>query len=119
MKDTFFRLFSWQNFYRFMLQEIKVFFFLLVVFSAFRLFFIVWMHDYISQQTAWADILLSLWLGLRLSCQSAGVLTLFSLGCSLLANIFIWRKENQVRLAANTISLLVLSVFFSTPFVIE
>jgi len=116
MKDTFFRLFSWQNFYRFMLQEIKVFFFFLAVFSAFRLFFIVWMHDYISQQTAWPDILLSLWLGLRLSCQSAGVLTLFSLGCSIVANVFIWRKENQVRLFANTISLLVLSVFFAARF---
>ncbi len=116
MKDTFFRLVSWQNFYRFALQEMKVFIFFLLLCCFFRVFFIAWMHEYISQGAQWQDIGMALWVGLKLSCRSAGWLTLFSLAGSLLANLFFPVWENKVRLFLNGLSIAVLSVFFVARF---
>ena len=116
MKQILGRLLSWQNFSAFMRQEIRIFLFFLAVACVFRVFFIVWMHEYIGQAVAWQDVSTALWVGLKLSCKSAGVLTLLSLVGSGLANIFAPRREALVRQVLNGLSLVVLSVLFAARF---
>jgi phosphoglycerol transferase MdoB-like AlkP superfamily enzyme len=116
MKQTFLRLLSWQNFYHFMQQEIKVFLFFLAMLCLFRLVFIGWMHAYIGPASESHDVLTALWVGMRISCKSAGLLTVISLLCSGMANVLAPRRENIVRCTVNGISILVLSVLFIARF---
>ena len=93
-----------------------MFLFFLLVTCLFRLFFIGWMHEYISRAAEWQDVSTALWVGLKLSCKSAGCLTLFSLVGSGLANVFAPQREAFVRQILNGSSLLVLSILFAARF---
>ncbi|MFA6849218.1 MAG: LTA synthase family protein [Selenomonadaceae bacterium] len=116
MKQTFLRLLSWQNFYRFMQQEMKVFFFFLMILCVFRVVFIGWMHVYIGPASGSHDILTALWVGMRISCKSAGMLTLLSLLCSGVANVLAPQREMIVRCTVNGVSILVMSILFVARF---
>lgn len=65
---------------------ILTFTFLLLTFSAGRLFFIIVLFDY-TINVGITDILTALWTGLRLSCQTAGILTLVILAADLISKI--------------------------------
>ena len=116
MKQGFSRLLNWENFYAFMKRELRVFFFYLVVLSFFRLIFILWMHEYIGAGTGAADVLAALWRGLRLSCQSAGLLWMISFLPSLVCYVLLPRFECGVRRFFSAVVLLLLSVLFIARF---
>ncbi|MCE5287179.1 MAG: LTA synthase family protein [Pelosinus sp.] len=62
------------------------------------------------------DIGTALWIGLRISCKSAGWLTLFSFSGSILANVFSPRREMAVYKLFNGISIVVLSILYVARF---
>ena len=59
-------------------RGLVMFVFFLLIFSIGRLVFIVALSDYMVEIDFW-EILTALWIGLRLSCQTAGILTLIVL----------------------------------------
>ena len=70
------RFFSWEKFHSIATKGLKVFFFYLAVLSFFRLFFIFWMQDYMGPAAGEGDVMAALWRGMKLSCQTAGILAL-------------------------------------------
>jgi len=116
MKITFPARLSWENFYTVILKGLKVYAFYLAVLSLFRLFFIVYLHDYLGPASGTSDILLALWRGSRLSMQTAGCLALLSFLPSLLLH-YLWpRLEHWSWRVMNFIVLAVLSVLYVASF---
>ena len=110
------RLPSWQAFYSFAAKGLKVFLFYLAVLSFCRAFFIFWLHDYMAAATGSADIALALWRGLRLSCQTAGLLTLFSLVPAALARLLYAPFEALTWRMTSALSLTALSILYAASF---
>ena len=81
----------WDNFQGTAWKGLKVFLFYLAVLSLCRGFFIFWMQDYMGPSAAERDVCLALWRGLRLSCQTAGILALVSFLPALVLTFF-WEK---------------------------
>lgn len=59
-------------------RGLKVFLYYLSVLSLCRLIFCLVLHEYWGPDTGWEDLLQTLWLGSRLSIQTAGILALFT-----------------------------------------
>lgn len=59
-------------------RGLKVFFYYLSVLSLCRLIFCLVLQEYWGPDTGWQDLLQTLWLGSRLSIQTAGILALFT-----------------------------------------
>ena len=59
-------------------RGLKVFLYYLSVLSLCRLVFCLVLHEYWGPDTGWEDLLQTLWLGSRLSIQTAGILALFT-----------------------------------------
>ncbi len=116
MKSGFSRFLDWDGFYAFMKRELRVFFFYLVVLSFFRLTFILWMHEYMSADAGMADVLAALWRGLRLSCQSAGLLWMVSFLPAGICHFLLPRFELSVQRVLHALVLLGLSVLFVARF---
>lgn len=57
-------------------RGLKVFLFYLSVLSLCRLVFCLWLQEYWAAGSGWGELQTALWLGTRLSIQTAGVLTL-------------------------------------------
>lgn len=85
----------WDNFQGTAWKGLKVFLFYLAVLSLCRGFFIFWMQGYMGPSATERDICLALWRGLRLSCQTAGILTLVSFLPALLLTFF-WEKGERM-----------------------
>ena len=116
MNSTFLERLSWENFYTVIVKGLKVYAFYLTVLSIFRLFFIVWLHNYMGSDTGWIDIQQALWRGSRLSMQTAGCLTLISF-CPAFLLHYVWPKlERYAWLSINGLILIVLSVLYVASF---
>ena len=85
----------WDNFQGTAWKGLKVFLFYLAVLSLCRGFFIFWMQDYMGPSAAERDVCLALWRGLRLSCQTAGILALVSFLPALVLPFF-WEKGERM-----------------------
>ena len=72
--------------FKFLGRGLMMFVFFLLMFSLGRIIFIFALNDYIGEVSI-ADILTALWIGLRLSCQTAGILTLIILLPSMLSKV--------------------------------
>lgn len=107
---------SWENFYIAVLKGLKVYAFYLAVLSAFRLFFILWLHDYMGAGSGLADIMTALARGTRLSMQTAGALALVSFIPGMLAHYIYPRGEKYIYAALNGALLAVLSVLYVASF---
>lgn len=59
-------------------RGLKVFLYYLSVLSLCRLIFCLVLHEYWGPDTGWEDLLQTLWLGSRLSIQTAGILAFFT-----------------------------------------
>ena len=110
------RLLDWQGFYTFMNRGLRVFLFYLAVLSFCRLFFIFWLHDYMGGGVGAPDIALAVWRGLRLSCQTAGLLTLASLLPAAFFRLAYPPLERLAWRATAAVSLTVLSVLYAASF---
>ncbi len=106
----------WDNFQGTAWKGLKVFLFYLAVLSLCRAFFIFWMQDYMGPSSTERDVCLALWRGLRLSCQTAGILALVSFLPALVLT-FLWKKGERMAWKVLTGAVLVMfSVLYVASF---
>ena len=98
------------------MKGLKVFFFYLAVLSFWRLFFVFWMQEYLGPSVEPGEILTALWRGMRLSCQTAGVLGLACFVPAFVLGVFGNRAEHMAWKVASGIVLSVLSVLYVASF---
>lgn len=109
----------WEIFFRNIQQDVKLFLFALGLLCILRIAFIGILSSYLSAQSAAADIIISLFYGLRMSLKSAGVVTLFSfLFCTLISVVVQTSKFEKIRfvLGSSYISLLIFLFHARIPF---
>lgn len=107
---------SWENFYIAVLKGLKVYAFYLAVLSLFRLFFILWLHDYMGAGSGLTDVMTALARGTRLSMQTAGALALVSFVPGITMHYIYPRVEKYIYAVLNGALLLVLSVLYVASF---
>ena len=108
-ENSLFSFKSWQNVLG---KGLRVFFFYGAVLSLFRVFFILYLSEYLDAGTNFDDIMAALIRGLRLSCQTAGVLTLISLVPALPLHFISEKIERYYWLFSGIIVNIVLAVLF-------
>lgn len=84
---------AWDRFFKNIQQDLKLFLFFLFALSLFRIAFIAILNRYLGDTTTLADILTSLFYGLRLSLKSAGIIALLSFLFCTIINIVIKNKK--------------------------
>ena len=104
-----------QNFGRFFNEfqkDLKAFVFWCVLFSVFRVIFIICYNSQIVEAKT-EDILMSLWLGFRLSLKTAGIITLISVLCATLPKAFYkkWAAD-KVRLITHSVMIIFFTILF-------
>lgn len=97
-------------------RGLKVFLYYLSVLSLCRLIFCLVLHEYWGPNTGWEDLLQTLWLGSRLSIQTAGILALFTAVPAGLINILsrLWGRRLESILSG--IVLTITSILFVASF---
>lgn len=97
-------------------RGLKVFLYYLSVLSLCRLIFCLVLHEYWGPDTGWQDLLQTLWLGSRLSIQTAGILALFTAVPAGLLNILsrLWGRRLESLLSG--IVLTITSILFVASF---
>lgn len=103
----------WEQLFKNIQQDLKLFLFILSVICLFRSGFIGILHEYLSETTTGKDIFMSLYYGTRLSLKSAGIITLLSFVSCTLANIIIKSPKMQnVRFGLGCFYITALSILF-------
>ena len=97
-------------------RGLKVFFYYLSVLSLCRLIFCLVLHEYWGHDTGWQDLLQTLWLGSRLSIQTAGILALFTAVPAGLINILSRLWSRRVESLLSGIVLTITSILFVASF---
>lgn len=97
-------------------RGLKVFLYYLSVLSLCRLIFCLVLHEYWGQNTGWEDLLQTLWLGSRLSIQTAGILALFTAVPAGLINILSHLWSRRVESFLSGIVLTITSILFVASF---
>ena len=106
----------WQKFYEAMSRGLLMLVFYLAIFAVFRLFFIVWMYDYLGDTVTAADISLAFWQGSRLSIQTAGAITLVCGLPSLLMGILSREQGEKMLKRLNAAAVLGISMLYVARF---
>lgn len=97
-------------------RGLKVFLYYLSVLSLCRLIFCLVLHEYWGPDTGWQDLLQTLWLGSRLSIQTAGILALFTAVPAGLINILSHLWSRRVESFLSGIVLTITSILFVASF---
>lgn len=97
-------------------RGLKVFLYYLSVLSLCRLIFCLVLHEYWAPNTGWEDLLQTLWLGSRLSIQTAGILALFTAVPAGLINILSRLWGRRVESLLSGIVLTITSILFVASF---
>ncbi len=97
-------------------RGLKVFLYYLSVLSLCRLIFCLVLHEYWGPNTGWEDLLQTLWLGSRLSIQTAGILALFTAVPAGLINILSRLWSHRVESLLSGIVLTITSILFVASF---
>ena len=98
-------------------KDLKVFVFLLAIICFYRAYFMAYMSEAIAPTTSIGDVLLSLWLGFRISLKSAGAMALFGfVFCTLPELVLLRLQLNRLRLWLGTVSSALLAVLFQARF---
>ena len=97
-------------------RGLKVFLYYLSVLSLCRLIFCLVLHEYWGPNTGWEDLLQTLWLGARLSIQTAGILALFTAVPAGLINILSRLWSRRVESLLSGIVLTITSILFVASF---
>ncbi|WP_243650554.1 LTA synthase family protein [Anaerospora hongkongensis] len=104
---------KWEQFYKNIQQDMKLFLFVLATICLFRGSFIAFLHNYLGVDTTGKDVGLALYYGTRLSLKSAGIIALLSFVFCTLLNIFVRSpKVQNSRFILGCIYLSVLSILF-------
>jgi phosphoglycerol transferase MdoB-like AlkP superfamily enzyme len=103
----------WEQFFKNIQQDLKLYVFVLSVLFLFRCGFIGFLHEYLNDGTMLKDIAAALYYGARLSLKSAGIITLLSFIFCTIVNIFIRSSKMQnIRLGLGYVYIIALSVLF-------
>ena len=97
-------------------RGLKVFLYYLSVLSLCRFIFCLVLHEYWGPDTGWQDLLQTLWLGSRLSIQTAGILALFTAVPAGLLNILSRLWSRRVDSLLSGIVLTITSILFVASF---
>ena len=107
---------GWEGAEALLWRGLRVFAFYLLLFAAFRAWFLFWMQDYMGPGILWEDVASALWRGFRLSCQSAGVLALLAFAPAALFH-FLWERGERFLWDLMTgIELTALSILYVASF---
>ena len=97
-------------------KDLKLYGFLLALFSFYRLAFIVAMPEFLSVETTFEDIVFSLWTGLRLSLKSAGIVVLLTFLICSISRFFIKNDFSKARIYFGAVYTVLLSILFLARF---
>lgn len=97
-------------------RGLKVFLYYLSVLSLCRLIFCLILQEYWGPNTGWEDLLQTLWLGSRLSIQTAGILALFTAVPAGLINILSLLWSRRVESLLSGMVLTITSILFVASF---
>ena len=106
----------WNKVFDFLLKSLKCYLFFWILLSVFRIIFIADMHGYMSVQVNADDIRRVLILGMQMSMQTAGVLTIFDMLFLFIGSIFSKRWGKIALNAAMFLQLTVFSILFIARF---
>lgn len=103
----------WENFFRDIQQDLKLFVFILGVFCLFRIGFILMLHSYLSDAATFKDVLLSLYYGLRISLKSTVGVTMMVFVLATGVNLLTGKNYGgKIRLALGSAYIALLTLFF-------
>lgn len=103
----------WDQFFKNIQQDLKLFIFTLSLLCVFRIAFIVILNRYVNVGTTLPDIMSALYYGLRISLKSAGVITLLSfLFCTVLNILIKNKKIAKIRYVLGSIYIVILTFLF-------
>lgn len=112
-KDVCFNVLKFENLFKSIQQDFKLYLYFLGVFCLFRIAFIVVLKSYISEGTTLEDIFMALYYGIRISLKSAGVAAIVSMVlCSGLALFSNSKKISQIRYGVGCLYIGILSLLF-------
>lgn len=106
------RVFCWRSFYALLWQEAKLFLFLWFLLCIFRLIFIIWMWEYIGEQTGFRDVCTALFYGFRISMKSAGALTFGAFTISLCVHFLVPQRVYSVQKWTGRLLVFLLTILF-------
>ena len=101
-----------QIFWHNLQQDLKIFLYFIILFSAFRLAFLGIFHTYLAS-CSWQDIFLCLWYGFRLSLKTAGMIALIGFAFTTLPQLALmkWPSE-QIRKVWGAVAVAVFTIAF-------
>ncbi len=104
---------KWEELFKEIQQDFKLYLFVLGVFCLFRIGFIVVLQDYISAATTLQDIMTALYYGFRISLKSTAIVTLLSFsGCTVLGLFIKNNKVKNIRYVVGCCYISILSLLF-------
>lgn len=84
-----------QIFWHNLQQDLKIFLYFIILFSAFRLAFLGIFHTYLAS-CSWQDIFLCLWYGFRLSLKTAGMIALIGFAFTTLPQLVLMKWPSEL-----------------------
>jgi len=104
---------KWEELFKNIQQDFKLYIFVLGVFCLFRIGFIVVLKSYISEATVLQDVFMALYYGVRISLKSTGIVTLVSLVfCTMFAFFVKNESIRNIRYVVGCFYISVLSLLF-------
>ncbi len=103
----------WEEFFKNIQQDIKLYVFVLGIFCLFRIGFIVVLNSYISEAATLQDIFTALYYGIRISLKSAGLVVIASfIFCTVINVVTISKKMGSTRYVLGCLYISLLSLLF-------
>ena len=109
------RILLWENMENILSRGMKAFSFYVLLFALLRGWFIFRMQDYMGD-AAWEEVLTACWRGLRLSCQTAGILTLPALVSAVLFRCLRKPLEQVIWDVVTGLELVAISILYIASF---
>ncbi len=103
----------WEELFKNIQQDIKLYVFVLGVFCLFRIGFIIVLNSYISEAATFQDIMMALYYGIRLSLKSAGLVVVGSfIFCTACSVVIRSKKIRKIRYVLGCFYISLLSLLF-------
>ena len=101
-----------QIFWHNLQQDLKIFLYFIILFSAFRLAFLGIFHTYLAS-CSWQDIFLCLWYGFRLSLKTAGMIALIGFAFTTLSQLALMKWPSElIRKVWGAVAVVVFTIAF-------
>lgn len=103
----------WEELFKNIQQDCKLYLFILGVFCLFRIGFIIILNSYISEATTLKDIIVALYYGMRISLKSAGLVAVVSFAlCTIVHFVVRSGKVKKIRYMIGSVYIALLSLLF-------